>query len=111
MVVLALTQSAEMLWIAALMLGLGNGLGSGFMMTLGADLAPEGSKGEFLGLWRFIGNFGNSSGPLFVGAVADLVGLNLAAAMAAGFGVAAVLVLGLVVPETLKRAPPEAAEA
>ena len=111
MVVLALASSAEMLWIAALMLGLGNGLGSGFMMTLGADLAPEGSKGEFLGLWRFIGNFGNSSGPLFVGAVADLVGLNLAAAMAAGFGVAAVLMLGLVVPETLKSAPSEAAEA
>lgn len=109
MVVLAGSTNAQMLWIAAMVLGLGNGLGSGLMMTLGADLAPEGSKGEFLGLWRFIGNFGNSSGPLAVGAVADFGGLGLAALTAAGFGVAAVLALIFVVPETLKRNSPAAA--
>ncbi len=107
MVVLATATSAQMLWVAAMVLGLGNGLGSGLMMTLGADLAPEGSKGEFLGLWRFIGNFGNSSGPLAVGVVADAGGLGLAAMVAAGFGVAAVLMLAFVVSETLIREPPK----
>lgn len=107
MVVLATATSAQMLWVAAMVLGLGNGLGSGLMMTMGADLAPEGSKGEFLGLWRFIGNFGNSSGPLAVGVVADAGGLGLAAMAAAGFGVAAVLTLIFVVPETLIRESPK----
>ena len=107
MLLLAMAGSAEMLWAAALALGLGNGLGSGFMMTLGADLAPEGSKAEFLSIWRFIGNTGNSGGPLVVGAVADLVGLHLAAVAVAGFGVAAVLTLAFLVPETLVRGPPK----
>ncbi len=107
MFLLATAGSAEGLWAAALVLGIGNGLGSGLMMTLGADLAPEGSKAEFLGVWRLIGNSGNSGGPLIVGAVADLVGLNLAAAVVAGFGVAAVLTLTFLVPETLIREPPK----
>jgi MFS family permease len=107
MFLLATAGSAEGLWAAALVLGIGNGLGSGFMMTLGADLAPEGSKAEFLGVWRLIGNTGNSGGPIIVGAVADLVGLNLAAAVVAGFGVAAVLTLTFLVPETLIREPPK----
>src|SRR5690606_37652112 len=37
---------------AASLIGLGNGIGSGTMMTLGSDLAPPGSRGEFLGMWR-----------------------------------------------------------
>ncbi len=105
MILLAFAGNAEMLWAAAMVLGIGNGLGSGLMMTLGADLAPAGPKAEFLGIWRFIGNTGNSGGPLVVGAVADLVGLNLAAAAVAGFGVAAVLTLAFLVPETLIRDP------
>src|SRR5699024_8612865 len=46
-----------------IVIGLGNGLGSGSMMTLGADLAPEGATGEFLGIWRLIGDVGMVAGP------------------------------------------------
>jgi predicted MFS family arabinose efflux permease len=42
----------EGLLLASVVIGLGNGLGSGAMMTLGADLAPPGATGEFLGVWR-----------------------------------------------------------
>lgn len=75
------------LMFAALVIGLGNGLGSGTMMTLGADLAPEGATGEFLGIWRLIGDVGMVAGPLAVGLVATWLGLTGSAIvlMIAGF--------------------------
>jgi MFS family permease len=90
---------------ATSLLGFGNGLGSGSMMTLGADLAPSDRRGEFLGVWRFIGDGGSSGGPLIVGAVADLMTLPMAAWVMGGVGLAAAAVFGLLVPETLQRSP------
>ena len=85
------------------MIGLGNGLGSGTMMTLGADLAPAEARGEFLGLWRFIGDIGNAGGPMVVGHIADLAGLATAPLIVAGIGLAGAGILGGLVPETLVR--------
>ena len=90
---------------AALVIGLGNGLGSGTMMTLGADLAPAEGRSEFLGLWRFIGDAGSSGGPLAVGALAEALGLLSAPWAVAGLGLAGAAILGLAVPETLDREP------
>jgi len=91
--------------VAASLMGLGNGLSSGAMMTLGADLAPAEGRGEFLGMWRFVGDTGASGGPLVVGGVADLLNLPMAAlAMAAGGVIASVLFL-FRVPETLNKQP------
>lgn len=88
---------------AAVVIGFGNGLGAGTMMTLGADLAPEDSRGEFLGVWRLIGDTGGTVGPLMIGNVADILALPAAALVAAGMGLAAAAVFGLFVPETLKK--------
>lgn len=88
---------------AAVINGFGNGLGSGVMITLGADLAPAGARGEFLGLWGLVGDAGASSGPVLAGAVTDLLALQPAAWVIAASGVAAALVFGLLVPETLAR--------
>lgn len=93
------TGYASLLAAAAIM-GLGNGLGSGTMMTLGSDLAPRDAMGEFLGMWRLIGDGGNTGGPLVVGAVADLTGLALAAIVLAGVGALAASNLAWFVPET-----------
>jgi MFS family permease len=90
------------LLLATSVLGLGNGIGSGTMMTLGADLAPEGAMGEFLGVWRLIGDAGQTSGPVIVGSVADLLGLSAATFVLAGIGLMAATMLGLLVPETLR---------
>lgn len=83
--------------------GLGNGIGSGTMMTLGLDLAPDGRQGEFLGLWRFIGDVGSTTGPLLVGGLAGLLGLSPAAIAVAVIGAGGSLLFARVVPETLKR--------
>ncbi len=89
---------------AAALIGFGNGLGSGTMMTLGADLAPPGATGEFLGLWRLVGDTGQVGGPLVVGAMASAFGLEGSALALAGVGVAAAATLGFLVRET-RRSP------
>jgi MFS family permease len=103
-----LTGSFAGLVLVSMLIGLGNGLGSGSMMTLGADLAPRQSRGEFLGIWRLIGDAGSSGGPLLVGGIADWVALPTAALLLAGAGLAAGTVFALFVPETLRRPQPSA---
>jgi MFS family permease len=98
-----LTHSFAGLLICTSIIGLANGLSSGSMMTLGADLAPSYLRGEFLGVWRLIGDVGGTGGPAIVGGVADLVTLPAAALSMSVAGLLAALVFGLLLPETLKR--------
>jgi MFS family permease len=100
MLVVAWSYDFRTLLLGAAIIGFGNGLGSGTMMTLGADLAPPGAVGEFLGFWRLIGDTGQSSGPLVVGAVAGAFGLAATALLLSGIGAAAALTLALLVRET-----------
>lgn len=86
-------------------MGAGNGIGAGTMMTLGSDLAPRQGMGEFLGVWRLIGDAGQSAGPLAVGALADTVGLSVAAFSLSGVGVLAAATLVFLVQETLHHRP------
>jgi MFS family permease len=103
MAMVPFTHSYMALLVATIIMGLGNGIGSGTMMTLGADLAPADRRGEFLGVWRLIGDVGGTTGPLIVGNIAELTGLAVSAASLAGIGyIAVALFLGLV-PETLQR--------
>ena len=103
MALIPLSDSFMGLLGAATLIGLGNGIGSGTMMTLGADLAPPQARGEFLGMWRFVGDGGLAASPLIVGSVADLVGLVLAPLAVSGMGLAAAFILALLVPETLRK--------
>ncbi|MFM8593986.1 MAG: MFS transporter [Chloroflexota bacterium] len=94
------THSFLGLAAASVVIGLGNGLGSGAMMTLGADLAPNGATGEFLGVWRLIGDVGATLGPLTVGWVAASIGLSGSAYALALMGVGAALTIAFLVKET-----------
>ena len=100
MLVVAAAFDFRSLLIGAMIIGFGNGLGSGTMMTLGADLAPPGAVGEFLGFWRLIGDTGQSGGPLIVGVVAGAFGVITTAVLLSGIGAAAALTLALLVRET-----------
>lgn len=100
MLVVAAAGDFRSLLFGAAIIGFGNGLGSGTMMTLGADLAPPGAVGEFLGFWRLIGDSGQSGGPLVVGVTADIFGLTTTALILSGIGAAAALTLALLVRET-----------
>jgi MFS family permease len=95
-----LTHDFTTLLLVAMLIGLGNGLGSGTMMTLGADLAPPGATGEFLGLWRLIGDIGAVAGPIAVGLVAAALGLAGGAWALSFAGWLAVATLARLVRET-----------
>lgn len=62
----------------AVLIAVGNGLGSGIVMTLGADTAPESGRSQYLGGWRLCGDIGISSGPLLVSVVAGVASLTAA---------------------------------
>ncbi|MDF1479633.1 MFS transporter [Leifsonia sp. H3M29-4] len=104
---LALTHdlSTNVQWFiaAAMILALANGLGSGILMTLGADLADPANPAPFLGAWRFTGGLGGAAAPLLLSAI------TAAASLAVGAGVLGVLgfvgagVLARYVPRYLPR--------
>jgi MFS family permease len=105
MALLPLVSSYIGLLAVTCLISFGNGLGSGTMLTLGADLAPPAERGEFLGAWHFIGDGGVSLGPVIVGGVADLLALPAAALALAACGVAAGLIFARLVPEPLEVRP------
>ncbi len=102
MALIPLTADFTTLALATGLIGLGNGMSSGTMMTLGADLAPRDAIGEFMGVWRLVGDAGSTGGPFIVGAIADAVGLGVAALALAGVGVVASVTLAVFVRETLR---------
>jgi MFS family permease len=85
---------------AGAVIGLGNGIGSGTMMTLGADFAPAAFTSTFLSLWRFIGDSGQMVGPILVGVVAQLFTLEQSAWVLAGCSALCALIMLLLVRET-----------
>jgi MFS family permease len=103
MAMVPLSHNYGTLLVATTIMGFGNGIGSGTMMTLGADLAPAGAIGSFLGVWRLIGDVGGAGGPLIVGAIADLIGLTASAFALAGIGLLSVALFAFTVPETHHR--------
>jgi sugar phosphate permease len=56
----------------ALVLGAGNGWGTGVIMTLGADLAPDKGRAVFLGAWSLLQDVGGLLGPVLVAAGAAI---------------------------------------
>ncbi len=103
MVLMPFTHSFTWLLLAAIMMRFGNGIASGTMMTLGADLAPKEGTGEFLGLWRLTGDFGGAAGPIVVGNIADVFGLGFSGFALGGIGYLAVSIFLWLVPETLQK--------
>ena len=65
--------------LVATVLGVGNGIGSGILMTLGADASPVQGRAQFLGGWRLMGDLGWAAGPALVSALSVAVSLGGAA--------------------------------
>jgi MFS family permease len=71
----------------ALVMGVGSGLSTGLVMTLGADVAPAQDRAEFLAAWRLCHDSGLAAGPALVSAIGALGSL--------GAGISAIGVLAL----------------
>jgi MFS family permease len=100
-----LTGGFSGLLLVSLLAGIGNGLGSGIVMTLGADLSPRSLTGEFLGIWHLMGDAGAMSGPLLIGVIAQGFGLQFAPLLIAVFGIAGAWLMVFKVTETLAKRP------
>ncbi len=87
----------------ALLMGFGNGISAGTMLTLGADLAPPERRTSFLVLWRISNSLGFALGPNVVGTVAALLSLPLASMTSGIIGLLAAGLFYRFVPETLER--------
>lgn len=104
--ILPLTDTFTTFLLVGMLIGLGNGFGSGINMTLGADFSPDVGRGEFLGVWRLISDVGQGGGPIVISAVTGLVTLGAASVVTGGIGLFGAALMVLLVPEPLKRRRP-----
>jgi MFS family permease len=85
--------------LVALVMGLGNGLGSGMMMTIAADMAPPAARAQFLSICRLFGDSGAAFGPLVI-AIATSAWILGGGIFVMGFGgVLAAVILGTTLPK------------
>ncbi len=83
LIVLPLTASLVGVAVVTLVMGVGNGIGSGIVMTLGADAAPTVGRAPFLGVWRLLSLVGTNGAAVVVAAVAAVASIA-AASVAVG---------------------------
>jgi MFS family permease len=102
-ILLPMTSSFLTMALVGLLLGFGNGLGSGIIMTLGADFSPPRGRAEFLGVWRTLGDVGTASGPTIVSAVTTLASLTAGSVVIGGVGLLSAGFVLFRMPEPLKR--------
>lgn len=93
LVVLPLTGDRTTLTLVAVVVGLGNGLTSGIIQTLGADYAPPQARAPFLGVWRLIADTGTVGGPALVSGLTAAVGLAPALVAVGVVGLATTVVM------------------
>ncbi|MGK3952557.1 MFS transporter [Microbacterium sp. I2] len=99
------TDQAAM-WFAmfAAVLGVGNGLSSGILLTLGADVAPKADPAPFLGSWRTLTDAGGAVAPLLVSAIAATATLAVASGVTGAIGLVGALAFVRWVPRFVPRA-------
>lgn len=76
---LPLSQGFVGLVVIASLMGIGNGISAGVIMTMGSDLAPLQNRGSFIGVWRLLSDVGATAGPLLISSIVKLSGLTMAA--------------------------------
>jgi MFS family permease len=88
------TGSAAGLGAVGLLLGFGNGITSGILMTLGSDAAPAQGQAQFLAAWRLQGDLGQAASPLLLSAgpvIGSLAAVVWVTAGAAALAIAAMI--------------------
>ncbi|TDD70265.1 MFS transporter [Jiangella aurantiaca] len=98
LVLLPLTSGVGTYTAVALLMGFGNGLGSGIIMTIGSDASPDASRAAFLGAWRLFADVGNGVGPVLVSVVTAAATLGAAIVTAGAVAFVAAALMGRWVP-------------
>lgn len=90
----------------AILISIANGLGSGIVMTLGADLASRYAPGDmpgFLSGWRMATDSGSAIGPLAISGMTALAGLPAAAVLIGCCGLVGAFLMQRYIPRILGR--------
>lgn len=90
---------------SAMFMSLANGVGSGILMTLGADLADQKNPAPFLGAWRFTGDVGNAGSPVVLSALTAAVSISFASGFMGVLGLIGAGVLLRYVPRYAPHKP------
>lgn len=106
MLLLPLSTGFVSMVLVGLVIGFGNGLGSGIVMTLGADFSPVVGRAQFLGAWRVCGDLGTAGGPLVVAGVTGIATLGVASLTMGAMGLGGAALMFFLMPETLHRGNP-----
>lgn len=98
------------MWFAMLaaVIGVGNGLSSGILLTLGADVSPKGDPAAFLGSWRTLTDGGGAAAPVIFSALAAVASLSIATGAMGVIGLLGALGFLRWIPRFVKRQPPGA---
>lgn len=86
----------------AVVMGLGNGLSTGLVLTMGSDLAcvDPTTRSQFLSLYRLVSDIGTLLGPPCAGIIAGATSLTTSSLVMAAFGLVTAAWMAFVVPET-----------
>lgn len=103
LIVLSMADTVAVAVVAGIVMGIGNGLSSGTMLTLSTDMAPPDEPGPFIAGFHTLSGIGHIVGPLIVGWVADTIGLSASAFVLALVLLAGVLWIALVIGETSRQ--------
>lgn len=105
MLAVPLTHEFWSLTLVGVLVGFGNGLGSGIVMTLGADFSPPIGRAQFLGAWRLVGDVGTAGGPLVVAGATAVLGLGPASVLMGAIGIGGAALIFFRMPEPLRMRP------
>jgi MFS family permease len=105
MLLLGLWPSVAGAVVAGVVMGVGNGMSAGTMLTLGGDLAPP-DAGPFLSALGMMQDLGVVIGPLLVGWLADAAGLELSAIVLAVVMFVAIAWIVIVLGDTSRPSRP-----
>ena len=101
-----LPQAAMWFAMFAAVLGVGNGLSSGILLTLGADVAPKADPAPFLGSWRTLTDAGGAVAPLLVSGIAAVASLSVATGIMGAVGLVGAFAFVRWVPRYVPRTRP-----
>lgn len=91
----------------AVVVGIGNGLSSGILMTLGADVAPHDQPAPFLGSWRTLSDAGAAASPLLVAGITAVASISLATGVIGVIGLLGAVGFARYVPRYVPHRPGE----
>ena len=95
--------SYSTLILSAIMSGIGNGISSGLVLTIGSDLSPPNNRGGFLGIWRLISDGGGAAGPTVMGIIANSYSIATASFSSGIIAITGIIFLRFFVKETLEK--------